>query len=298
MLDTELCGLSLRNPLILASGILGETGSSLLRVYESGAGAITTKSISIEPKVGNPNPVICEVSGGLLNCIGLSNPGYKEYIEELKILKEKNIPLIVSIFGKNPEEFGKLSSLLEEYASIIELNVSCPHERIGLIGKDPEMINEVVKSVKKSISKPVFVKLTPNVNDIVEIALECEKAGADGVVAINTLGPGMAIDVDSLKPILSNRFGGLSGPCIKPIAVRCVYEIYEAVEIPIIGVGGILNARDVVEFMLAGASCVGIGSGIYYKGLEIFSKISKELEEYMEEKGFKSPKEMVGLAHD
>ncbi len=298
MLDTELCGLSLRNPLILASGILGETGNSLLRVYESGAGAVTTKSLSIEPRVGNPNPVICEVSSGLLNCIGLSNPGYKEYIEELKILNKKEIPMIVSIFGKDPEEFGKLSSLVDEYASIIELNISCPHERIGLIGKDPEMTKEVVKSVKNSVSKPVFVKLTPNVNDIVEIALECEKAGADGVVAINTLGPGMVIDVDTFKPILSNRFGGLSGPCIKPIAIRCVYEISEAVEIPIIGVGGILNGSDVIEFMLAGASCVGIGSGIYYRGLEIFDAISKELKEYMVEKGFKSPKNLVGLAHD
>jgi dihydroorotate dehydrogenase (NAD+) catalytic subunit len=184
---------------------------------------------------------------------------------------------------------------------MIELNVSCPHAVGGCgasIGQDPDLTAEVVKTVKNVIKTPISVKLTPNVTDIVEIAVASQKAGCDAITLINSLGPGMRIDIETAHTILHNKFGGLSGPAIKPIALRCVYDVYEAVNVPLIGVGGIKDYMDVVEFLFAGASCVQIGTAIYYDGLKIFRDICIGLERFMNRKGYQSVKEMVGITHN
>lgn len=297
--ETEICGLKLRNPTMLAAGILGMTASSLNRIYDHGAGAVVTKSFTKNPKKGYKNPVIVEVDCGILNAIGLSNPGVKIFKEELKKVK-KEIPIIASIAGSSPKEFAEVSKEVSDLVDMIEINVSCPHAGEGygsFIGQDPKVTYEVVKAVKKAVNLPVSVKLTANVADIVEIAINAKKGGCDALTLINSVGPGMKIDIKTAKPVLSNRFGGLSGPAIKPIAIRCVYEIYENMDMPIIGVGGITTYKDVIEFLYAGARAVQIGTGILYKGVNIFQDIVYGLKKFMKENNFKSVDEMVGLAH-
>jgi dihydroorotate dehydrogenase (NAD+) catalytic subunit len=275
----------------------------LKKVAESGAGAITTKSIGKEPRSGHANPTVLEFGHGMINAVGLSNPGYEKFKEEIKIAKEGKVPVIASIFAGNPEEFAFLAKEMEDAkADAIELNISCPNIMRGevfgeAIGKDPDLSYDVVKAVKKAVRIPVITKLTPNVNDIKIIAKSVEEAGSDAISAINTLGPGMLIDVETAKPILANKFGGLSGPAIRPIAVRCVYEIYETVKIPIIGIGGIITGKDAIEMMMAGASAIGIGSGIYYRGLDVFKKVCDEIREFLESHEYSSLKEIVGIAH-
>jgi len=296
-LTIKLAGIQLRNPTMLASGILGISSSLLNRVYESGAGCVVTKSVGPDQRVGYSNPCILEVSGGYLNAMGLPNPGIDEFLTELTELTEKNVPTIVSIFGDDDEKFGLVAHAAEETGVLgIELNISCPHAEVSTIGQSPEITNRVVKAVKNAVSIPVFVKLTPNVTDIVEIAHAAEAAGADGLTAINTV-RAMAIDIHSKVPILSNKYGGLSGPAIKPIAIRCVYEIYEQVKIPIIGVGGISSWQDAVEFMLAGATAIQIGTGIRNAGLKIFKDICEGISSYLTEEQFFSISELIGAAH-
>jgi dihydroorotate dehydrogenase (NAD+) catalytic subunit len=302
-LAVELAGLKLKNPTILASGVLGVSGKLLRRIAESGAGAVTTKSVGKEKREGFPNPTVLELGFGLINAIGLSNPGYEEFKDEIRIAKEGNVPVIASIFAGNPEDFAFLAKEMgRANADAIELNISCPNlkpgEKLGeVIGKNPELSYEVVKAVKKVVEIPVITKLTPNVNDIKAIAEAVERAGTDVISAINTVGPGMIIDVNTGKPVLANKFGGVSGPAIKPIAIRCVYEIYETVKIPIIGIGGITHGRDAIEMMMAGASAVGIGSAIYYRGIDVFKKVCDEMRKFLELHGFLSLDEVVGLAH-
>ena len=183
---------------------------------------------------------------------------------------------------------------------MIELNVSCPHAAGGCgssVGQDPQITAQVIKAVKKVTNNPVIVKLTPNVTDIVEIAEACQSAGCDALTLINSVGPGMRIDLETAQPILHNKFGGLSGPAIKPIALRCVYEVYESIKLPIMGVGGIIDYKDVIEFLFAGASCVQIGTAVYYYGIDVFRDICIGLERYMNRKGIESVSEMVGRAH-
>lgn len=296
-LTIELAGMTLRNPTILASGILGISSSLLNRVYEAGAGCIITKSIGPDYRVGYSNPCILEVSGGYLNAMGLPNPGINEFLKELTELAEKNVPTVVSIFGDDEDQFASIAHMVEEAGVMgIELNISCPHAEVSTIGQNPEITNRVVKAVKNAVSLPLFVKLTPNVTDIVEIALAAETAGADGLTAINTV-RAMAIDIYSKMPILSNKYGGLSGPAIKPIAIRCVYDIYEQVKIPIIGVGGIASWQDAIEFMLAGASAIQIGTGIRYQGLTIFKQICEGISNYLTEEHFSNISEIIGAAH-
>ncbi len=299
VVEIELCGIKMRNPTMLAAGILGSTASSLNWAGRSGAGAVVTKSFGLNSNKGYSNPTTVEVTGGVINAIGLSNPGVENFKQELDKL-ERSVPAIASIYGANPEEFSKIASKIQENVDAIELNVSCPHAMGGCgaaIGQDPVLTSSVVSAVKKSVNIPVFVKLTPNVTDVVEIAESAEDAGADALTLINSLGPGMKIDIKTGKPILNNRFGGLSGPAIKPVAVRCVYDVYDSVNIPIIGVGGIRNYEDVLEFIYAGASCVQIGTSIMYDGMEIFGKIVNGLERFMDEMGYGSLGEIVGIAH-
>ena len=300
-LPAEIAKIKLKNPTMLAAGILGMTAKSLLRVASAGAGAIVTKSVGLNPRAGYPNPTIVQVKCGLINAIGLPNPGigiFTEEIEEYKAV-EDNVPLIVSVYGFSPEEFAEVASLaVKAGADAVELNVSCPHvEKTGMeIGQDPEMLHEIVRKVKNKIKKPVIVKLTPNVSDITIYAEKAERAGADAITAINTV-KAMKIDIKTAKPVLANKFGGLSGPAIKPIAVRCVYEIFEIVKIPVIGCGGISNWKDALEFIMAGASAIQIGTAIAFKDIGIFKNITKGIKLYMEKKGYRSIKEIVGQAH-
>ena len=299
-LSVEVAGMKLRNPLILASGILGITPGTLKRVERAGAGAVTTKTITKEKKSGYGNPVIVELEYGLLNAMGLPNPGVKYFLEEMKEMKKMlEIPLIVSIAGSTPDEYAYLAKIVSHAgADAIELNLSCPHvERTGVeVGSDPDMVYDIVKNVKIASNKPILVKLSAMTPSIVEIGKAAVDGGADGIVAINTI-RAMAIDIYARRPILSNKFGGLSGPAIKPIAVRCVYELYEAVRVPIIGAGGILNWQDAVEFILAGATAVEIGTAIAIRDLNIFREIKEGLIRYMVEEGFNSIKELIGIAH-
>lgn len=304
MLKTNLCGFDLENPLILAAGVLGSNASSLNWVLDSGAGGVVTKSFSKEPNKGYKNPTTVEVEGGIINAIGLSSPGVESFKEELKSIKEntqnKRKLVIASVYGSNPEEFSQVCEKIEHLVDMIELNISCPHAMSGCgsaIGQDPNLTEKIVNNVKKNSSIPIIAKLTPNVTDIVEIAIAAEKGGVDGITLINSLGPGMKINIETGIPILSNKFGGMSGPAIKPIALRCVYDVYENTNIPIMGVGGITNYGDVLEFLYAGAKAIQIGTGIMYEGVEIFSKISENLKNFMKENEFKSIDEMVGYSH-
>jgi len=306
MLKTELCGVEFENPLILAGGIMGSTASSLNWILDCGAGGVVTKSFSKEPNKGYKNPTTAEVEGGIINAIGLSSPGVDSFKEELKLIKRedenKNRKIaIASIYGSNPEEFSYVSKEIEGLVDMIELNVSCPHAMVGCgaaIGQDPNLTEKIVKKVKKSSSVPIVAKLTPNVTDINEIAIAAERGGADAITLINSLGPGMKINIETGVPILSNKFGGMSGPAIKPIALRCVWNVYESCNIPIMGVGGIITYKDVVEFLYAGATAIQIGTGIMYEGVEIFSKIATDLKAFMIKNDFNSISEMVGYSHE
>ncbi|MEM3703831.1 MAG: dihydroorotate dehydrogenase, partial [Candidatus Bathyarchaeia archaeon] len=267
---------------------------------EGGAGAVVTKSIGLKPRKGYANPTVVQVDFGLINAVGLPNPGIEEFKEDIREAKAVlKVPLIVSVYGFSSEEYALIAErALNAGADAVELNVSCPHvKETGLeIGQNPKVLAETIKRVKNAVNKPVFVKLSPNVTNIAEIANVATNAGADAITAINTV-KAMAIDVETAKPILSNKIGGLSGPAIKPIAIRCVYEIYERVKTPIIGCGGITSWRDAVEFMLAGATAIQIGTAIALRGPYIFRAVTRGITAYLKKKGFRSVAEIVGLAH-
>lgn len=298
-LAVDLNGLKMKNPLMLASGILGTTADLIVRALEAGAGAVVTKSISLKPREGYRNPTIVAVECGYINAVGLANPGSKAFLRELKKIEDQNLPVVVSLFAEGSEEFARLARVFEgSCAKAYELNLSCPHVKgVGLeVGHDPQLVKKIVKRVKECTKKPVYVKLSPNLPNIVDVAASAEKAGADGITATNTI-RAIAIDADAAKPILSNKVGGLSGPALKPISLRCVYEIFEYVKIPVIGSGGIVTWRDAVEYLLAGASALQIGSAVAYEGFEVFTKIIEGLASYLKTRGYKSVREIVGQAH-
>jgi dihydroorotate dehydrogenase (NAD+) catalytic subunit len=293
--ECEAGGLKLANPTILAAGIMGTTGASLKRMAGMGAGAVVTKSIGVEPKYGHPNPSMVALECGYLNAMGLPNPSYKEFSRELKVAKEARVPVIASIFGATADEFVEIARGLPG-ADAYELNVSCPHA-IGYgmqVGTDPVLVKAITKAVKDAINVPVWVKLTPNVTDIREIGLAAQEGGADAVVAINTL-KAMAIDIDSAYPILGNVHGGLSGPGIKPVAVRCVYDLYDALEIPVIAAGGISNWSDAIELMMAGACAVEIGSAVH-EDMGVFAAVTMGISDHLDRKGWQL-KDVVGMSH-
>lgn len=297
----SVAGMKIRNPVMLAAGILGETYGSLKRVEREGAGALVTKSIGPKPNPGYRGPILVEVESGFLNAVGLANPGVQAFLEDLKegISKEPfQIPLIASIYGASCREFRTSLRALEPVVDGFELNLSCPHsKRYGLaVGSDPGLVKQIVQECRENTEKPVIAKLSPNVPRIEEIAEHAEAGGADAICAINSVGPGMAIEIERRRPILSNLRGGLTGPCIKPIAVRCVYDIYESVDIPIIGVGGIARAEDAIELMEAGATLVQIGTAVYHRGLQAFREISAGIERFLEDRGV-SHKDIIGAAH-
>jgi len=302
MLAIKLCGLALKNPLLLSSGILDLTAPLMKKAYENGAAAVITKGVGLKERQGHPNPTVIGTDKYLLNAVGLSNPSIFKFKNEIKELEKVNIPVIVNIFAENAEKFAKTALKAQEYgADAVELNVSCPNitkeEMVGqIIGKNPSLVEEITRQVKETVKIPVIIKLTPNVDDIAMIAKAAEKGGADAVSAINTIS-GMLINIEAKKPVLSNKFGGVSGPAIKPVAIASVYKIYEAVKIPIIGVGGITTGRDAIEMLMAGATAVAIGSAVYYRGIDVFRKIENEMLQWMKENKVKSVKEIVGAAH-
>ncbi len=302
MLKTNLCGIELKNPSILASGILGMNADILKDVAGNGAGAVTIKSTGLEPREGHHNPKVLVWEQGMANCYGLTNQGINDMDEEWENLKDINAPVIASIFGANVEEFVKLGEYMaDKKPAMIELNLSCPNtkEHGMAFGVKKEACFDVVKAVKRiSGNIPVSAKLTPQALNIGEIAKACEDAGADAITAINTVGPGMFINIDIAKPVLSFKTGGLSGPAIRPIAVRCVYDIYKAVKIPIIGMGGITYGKDAIEIMMAGATAVGIGTATYYRGKDVFKKVCDEIEKWLEKSDYSSLKEIIGVAHE
>ncbi len=298
-LAVQIASLRLTNPTMLAAGILGMSGLTLRRVVEAGAGAVVTKSLGLEPRRGYSNPTVVQVEGGLINAIGLPNPGVEHFAEEAKSLSQLGAPMIVSIYASSPEDFALLAKkALKMGANGLELNVSCPHTKgVGAeVGQDSNLVEEIVREVRRSVETTLLVKLTPNVAHIAELARAAEKGGADAVTAINTV-RAMAIDVETAKPILGNKVGGLSGPAIKPIAIRCVYEIYETVEIPIVGCGGVATWQDAVEFMQAGASAVQVGTALATRGLAVFGEIVHGIKAFMKKRKIGDVKEIVGLSH-
>jgi dihydroorotate dehydrogenase (NAD+) catalytic subunit len=298
-LKVNLAGLRLENPTMLASGILGYSADALSGVVEGGAGAVVTKSVGLKSRKGYANPTVVQADFGLINAVGLPNPGIGEFLVEIREMKKLRVPLIVSVFGFSAKEYATVAEkAVDAGADAMELNVSCPHvkETGSEIGQKPEVLAEVVGKVKAVVDRPVFVKLSPNVTDLVEVAEAAVKAGADGITAVNTI-KAMAIDVETAMPILSNKRGGLSGPAVKPIALRCVYDIYEHVKVPIVGCGGIAGWRDAVEFLLAGASAVQIGTAIALEGPNVFRSVVKGVDAYLKKKDFRSVNEIVGLSH-
>lgn len=296
----SFAGLALDNPTMLASGILGYSAESLSRVAKGGAGAVVTKSIGVEPRAGYANPTVVQAESGLINAMGLPNPGIDVYSGEIRYAKTVlRVPLIVSVFGYSAEDYAKVAKkAVDAGADGIELNVSCPHvKQTGAeIGQSSKFLSEVVKNVKATISKPLIVKLSPNVADIAVLAHAAVEAGADALTAVNTL-KAMAIDAETMKPILSNIEGGLSGPAVKPVALRCVWDIRERIDVPIIGCGGITDWRDAVEFFLAGASAVQIGTAVGLVDVDVFRQINRGVLTYLRKKHYGSVKEIVGLAH-
>jgi dihydroorotate dehydrogenase (NAD+) catalytic subunit len=296
-ISTSLCGVKLKNPIVLASGILGTNAAILERVATSGAGAVTLKSIGPVERQANNNPSVLAWEHGLINAVGLPSSGYKDYNWEG--YDKLSCPLIVSIYGSTVEEYVEVAKAVSSKGKILEINISCPNKHDGMsFCLNFDAVKEVVKSVKKAVHVPVFVKLSPNVPNIGLLAAEVERAGADGITAINTLGPGMIIDIEATRPILAYKTGGLSGPGIKPIAIKSVYDIYKAVKVPIIGTGGITTGRDAIEMLMAGATAVGIGSAVYYHGMDVFKKMGDEMQEWMKINKCKSLKELIGAAHE
>lgn len=297
-LSVEFAGIKLPNPTILASGILGVSSEILIRVSRAGAGAVVSKSFNRKGREGYRNPSFIEVHGGFLNALGIPNPGMEEMREEVETASKQGVPVIASVFGFDAEEFAESAAMGEKGGAIaVELNVSCPHvKEVGVeIGQRPLAVAEVTRAVKSRVRIPVFVKLSPNVTDISEIAKAAETAGADAITAINTV-LGTSVDVDSGFPILGGVLGGLSGPAIHPIALRAVYQIRRAVNIPVIGVGGIDDWRGAVQMMMAGASAVQIGSAITSKGLSVFRDVTTGIAKFLELKGYRSVSEIVSLA--
>jgi dihydroorotate dehydrogenase (NAD+) catalytic subunit len=300
LLTVDICGLKLSSPTALASGILGYSAESLQYVANSGAGAVVTKSIGLIPRIGYPNPTVVQAQSGIINAMGLPNPGIDHYVEEIAYAKRVlKIPLIVSVYGYTADEYAQAAQKAAQAgADAIELNVSCPHvQHTGSeIGANPKLLADVVCKVKTATKIPIIVKISPNVTDLVEVAKSAVKAGADALTVINTV-RALAIDIDTQRTILANKRGGLSGPAIKPVALRCVYDIFEALpKTPIFGCGGITNWRDAVEFFLAGASAVQIGTALATEE-SVFININRGIVNYLKKKEYRSVKEIVGLSH-
>lgn len=298
-MEVNLGGIALANPVTVASGTFGYGREYEAYVDLARLGAIIVKGTTLEPRAGNPTPRIIETPAGMLNAVGLQNPGVDVFIQEhLPYLREKQATVIVNIAGNTVEEYARLTAILDKQDGIagLEVNISCPNvEKGGLqFGTDPNTAAGVVAAVRQNTSLPVIVKLSPNVTDVVAIARAVVEAGADALSLINTL-LGMAIDIETRRPVLANIFGGLSGPAIKPVALRMVYQVAREVEVPIMGVGGIVNWQDALEFILAGATAVSIGTGNFINP-GVSEQIKDDLENYLVQQGIRDIRQLIGAA--
>lgn len=301
-LNVEICGVHLPNPMVLASGILGLSSEVFERLAACGLGAVTTKSVSLQPRAGYKNPVIVDFGPGLINAVGLSNPGVEVMVAEIRQAKARlapmGVPIIASIFANTIYDFGTLARYISEAEpDLIEANISCPNidaRYEQMFAASPYVSAQVTRRIKQHTDIPLIVKLSPNVEDIVDVAQAVVDAGADAISAINSVGPGMVVDIDTACPVLANRIGGVSGPAIRPIAVRCVHDICRVVDVPVIGIGGVTNGRDVVEMLLVGATAVGVGSAVNYHGTQVFERALDELQQYMRRHSYRSLEEFRG----
>ena len=305
-LSVKFCGVKFNNPLVLASGILGLTAASWRNVVKNGAGGITTKSLWLAEHIGHENPVIIANEHYMLNAVGLPDAGIEKAEEEIgKYLGWRlHAPLIANIVAGSVGDFGKLAEKIARMKPhLIEVNISCPNVE-GELGKPFACVAgdsaKVTATVKKSLARahakiPITVKLSPNVENIVEIARACVDSGADALTVMNSVGPGMAINIETRSPILSNKCGGLTGPALKPLAVKYIYDIHRALpKTPIIGLGGVMTGADAIEMMMAGATLVGIGTGVYYRGVEIFKKVVEEMQVWCKKNGVKNISDIIG----
>lgn len=300
MTPVTFLGKTLKNPLVLASGILGNNAHILERVHQAGCGLVTMKSIGPKPRDGHHNPTVIDLGCGMINAVGLPTPGYDHMDAEWQALANRTFPLNASIYGGSVEEFVKVAQFVSDKGpDFIEINISCPNsDHHGMLfGVDEKAAFAVTNAVKQVIAVPLIAKLTPAAPDIGNIAKACEDAGADAICAINTAGPGMVIDIEARMPVLAFKKGGLSGPMIKPVAVRCVYDIYRAVSIPIIGLGGVTTGEDAVELFMAGATLVGMGSAVRYRGIDVFDQVNRELADWLTDH-HTTRHEIIGAAHE
>lgn len=294
----KMGSLRLSNPTVLASGVHGSSLDKPLQALKMGAGAAVTKSVGPVPRDGYPEPTLVEVEGGMVNAAGLPNPGAEKFSVELEKLEGRRLPVIVSIFGGGEDEFTRVVRGLDgkDFAAY-ELNLSCPHVAgVGTeLGHFPEAVSKVTKAVRAATKKPVFAKLSPNTDRLVDVARAAVDAGADGLTAVNTV-KAFPIDIETGRQALWNGRGGLSGPAIRQVALRCVYDLREALDVPIMGCGGIASWEDAVRFFLAGADAVQLGTSTV-KGFEIFNDINLGVVSYMERKGVARLEGLVGAAH-
>lgn len=301
-LTVKIKSLILENPTILASGLLGLDVKTLTSVANGGAGAVTMKSLTSDPRQGHNNPILVEVEGGFMNAVGYANKGIEKGVKEFCQWGNK-VPLIGSIVAGSPDEFAYLAETIQKIPiQALEIALSCPHTPgYGLLAGQgtPDATSAITKAVKKKlrISIPLIVKLSPSVPALGEIAKAAESEGADAINMGNTLGPGMKIDINRASPILAFKVGGMSGPAIKPVMIRCVYDLYEAVKIPIIATGGITTGEDMIEAIMAGATAVGVGTAIYYRGISVFSKIVHEAEKWLVNNSYQNLFSLKGIAH-
>lgn len=298
-LEVDLGGIRLANPVVMASGTFGYGFGYEGLLNPNEVGAVITKATTREPWAGNPPPRIAETPCGMLNAIGLENPGIEVFLSKyLPRLRSSGAVVIVNIAGRALKEYVELASIIDKATGVagIEINISCPNVELGgmQLGTAPRMVSEIVKAVKEETNLPVMPKLSPNVTDIVGIATAAECAGADAISMINTL-QGMAVDIETKRPVLGNIFGGLSGPAIKPVALRMVYQVYQAVDIPILGGGGIMSAKDAIEFFLVGASAVSVGTGTFVNP-RLAMEVKAGIEDYMERHGHTGLDEIIGAA--
>lgn len=299
-LTVQIGSLTLKNPVLTASGTFGYGQEFEPYIDLNRLGAITVKGTTLYPRMGNAVPRIAETPSGMLNAIGLQNPGVQAFLtDKLPYLRMLQTPAIVNISGDTPEQYAKVAEVLSvEGVAALEINVSCPNVKHGGLqfGSDPQLLAEVVQAVREATEKTLIVKLSPNVTDITQLAMTAEQAGADALSLINTL-TGMAIDIRRRRPLLANITGGLSGPAVKPVALRAVWQVYKAVKLPLIGMGGISCWQDAVEFMLAGASAVAVGTANFSNPM-ITMEIIDGMEKYLHDAGFASANEIIGLAHN
>ena len=295
-LEVKIAGVTLKNPVMDASGTFGFGEEYGEFVDLSRLGAVVTKGLASRPWPGNPAPRVCEVTGGMLNAIGLQNPGVEEFLRrDLSFLRRFDTRIIVNVCGHTEEEyFEVVERLADQPVDLLEINISCPNVREGgmAFGRDPEMVERITSAVKKRASQPVIMKLSPNVADIGEVARAAESGGADAVSLINTI-TGMKIDIDRRAFVLANKTGVFSGPAVKPVAVRMVYEASHAVKIPVIGMGGIASGEDAVEFLLAGASAVAVGTANFFNP-RATEEVVDGIRAYMLKYGVKDVRELIG----